>query len=344
MRLPDFSNGLLKVLKREVPERPTLFEFYMNQQIYERLAGQKVALMTDELAEYRLLIHAFRNAGFDHASVLGSAFAFDNKKEFEHKESRSLNVLPKITDRKSFEEFPWPDPDAFDYSKLEKIKSELPEGMKLIVWGPGGVMEDVMDLIGYDNMCMMFFDDPELIKDLFDSVGSRLSRYYEICAAYDTVGACISNDDWGFNTQTLIPPDLLRKYIFPWHKKIVENCHKFGKPVILHSCGQLDAIMDDIVFDMKYDAKHSYEDNILPVEWAYERWHDRIAILGGIDMDFICRSASLEEIRQRSAAMLERTKDRGGYALGTGNTVPYYLADERFFAMTSTVCEPVFGI
>lgn len=342
MRKPDFENGLLRVLKREAPVRPTLFEFYMNQPIYERLAGPQVASMTDELAEYRLLIHAFKNAGFDHASVLGSAFAFDNKKEFEHKESRSLNVLPKITDRKSFEEFPWPDPDAFDYSRLEKIKSELPEGMKLIVWGPGGVMEDVMDLVGYDNMCCMFYDDPELVGDLFEKVGSRLARYYEICAAYDTVGACISNDDWGFNTQTLISPDLLRKYVFPWHKKIVENCHKYGKPVILHSCGQLDAVMNDII-DMKYDAKHSYEDNILPVEEAYERWHEKIAILGGIDMDYICRSASLDEIKRRSVALLERSKDRGGYALGTGNTVAPYLPDDRFFAMTSTVIKPVFG-
>ena len=343
MRKPDFNNGLLKVLRREVPARPTLFEFYMNQTIYERLAGPKIASMTDELAGYRLLIQAFKNAGFDHASVLGSAFAFDNKKEFEHKESRSLNVPPKITDRKSFEEFQWPDPDAFDYSKLEKIKSELPDGMKLIVWGPGGVMEDVMDLIGYDNMCYMFYEDPELVADLFDAVGSRLARYYEICAAYDTVGACISNDDWGFKTQTLISPELLRKYVFPWHKKIVENCHKFDKPVILHSCGQLDSIMDDIIYDMKYDAKHSYEDVIRPVEVAYELWHKKIAIIGGIDMDFICRSASLDEIKQRCTAMLERTKDRGGYALGTGNTVAPYLSDERFFAMSSTIVDPVFG-
>ncbi len=48
--------------------------------------------------------------------------------------------------------------------------------------------------------------------------------------------------------------------------------------------------MEDIICDMKFDGKHSYEDNIIPVEEAYRRWGGRIAILGGIDVDFLIRS------------------------------------------------------
>ena len=39
------------------------------------------------------------------------------------------------------------------------------------------------------------------------------------------------------------------------------------------------------------------------------------------------------EIFKRSAAMLERTRARGGYALGTGNSVPEYVPDDKYFAM-----------
>lgn len=41
--------------------------------------------------------------------------------------------------------------------------------------------------------------------------------------------------------------------------------------------------MDDVI-EMGFSGKHSYEDAILPVENAYEKWHDQIAILGGIEM------------------------------------------------------------
>jgi uroporphyrinogen decarboxylase len=136
----------------------------------------------------------------------------------------------------------------------------------------------------------------------------------------------------------MLAPADMRKYVVPWHKKIVEVIHKSGKPAILHSCGNLRLLMDDIIDTIGYDAKHSYEDNIMPVEEAYEEYGDRIAILGGIDVDFVCR-ATPEEIKKRSAAMLERVKGRGGYALGTGNSVPEYVPQENYFAMISAALE-----
>lgn len=58
---PDFNN-LLTVLQCEKPARATLFEFFLNDPLYRRLAG----LPEDEpadLAQALTVIHAFRNAG-----------------------------------------------------------------------------------------------------------------------------------------------------------------------------------------------------------------------------------------------------------------------------------------
>jgi len=100
----------------------------------------------------------------------------------------------------------------------------------------------------------------------------------------------------------------------------------------LHSCGNVNEVMDDIIDDIGFCGKHSYEDNIEPVEDVYERLHNRLAIMGGIDIDFICRSTP-EAVYTRSLAMLERASTRGGYALGSGNSIPYYIPDENYFAM-----------
>ena len=59
---------------------------------------------------------------------------------------------------------------------------------------------------------------------------------------------------------------------------------------------------------------------------------------GGIDVDFVCR-ASPEEVYQRAKAMLVRSATRGGYALGTGNSVPDYVPDENYFAMIRAAFE-----
>jgi uroporphyrinogen decarboxylase len=74
------------------------------------------------------------------------------------------------------------------------------------------------------------------------------------------------------------------------------------------------------------------------VEQAYERHVDKFAILGGIDVDFICR-ATPEEVYARAKTLLGQTAERGGYALGTGNSVPDYVPDENYFAMTRAALE-----
>ena len=83
-------------------------------------------------------------------------------------------------------------------------------------------------------------------------------------------------------------------------------------------------------------AGHSYEDNIEPVEKFYPRYKDRIAVLGGIDLDFVCRSAP-DEVFERSRNMVESAAS--GYALGSGNSIPEYVPIENYMAMIAAVYE-----
>ena len=119
---------------------------------------------------------------------------------------------------------------------------------------------------------------------------------------------------------------------------MVNIAHASGKPILLDSCGQLTEVMDDVIDDLGFDAKHSYEDVIEPVEEIYERLGDRIAVLGGIDLGFHCK-ASRDEITHRSRAMLERSRGRGGYALGSGNSIPDCVTHDAYFAMTRAALE-----
>lgn len=334
-REPNFEN-ILKVLRREKPDRPTLFEFFMNGNVYREAVGP--GPQGDSLLESTAyMAKAYAACGYDYVNSYGCRFAF-NPTEQERKNTISLNGHVCINSWEAFEKFRWPQIGSFDFSMLKKIEPFLPGNMKIMLSGPGGVLENVIDLVGYDNLCMLLYDDPELAAAVFEKVGSVLAEYYEIGAQYDSVGIIMSNDDWGFKNQTMLSPEDMRKYVFPWHKRIVEAAHKNGKPAVLHSCGNLEPVMEDIITDMKFDGKHSFEDVIMPVEEAYRRWGGRIAILGGIDVDFLIRSEP-EEIVRRSRDMLELARAKGGYALGSGNSIPEYIPNEKYFAMTSAVAE-----
>jgi uroporphyrinogen decarboxylase len=330
VRDSDFGR-LLKVMNREKLNEPVLFEYLLNTEIFDKLAGYSIGKEASEKDIFTYLTKAFAMAGYDHLIYNPKSFHFTHKIEKKGK-SVSMNEGVQITDWDSFKNYPWPDPGTADYSILHDAETILPHKMRIIIEAPWGIIENITSFFGYENLCLLIYDNPELIKAVCDAVGERLLEYYRICLAYNSVGGIIYNDDWGFTSGTMFSPAFFHEYIFPWVKKYTSLAHDKGKPAIIHSCGKLDALMDIIIDDLKFDAKHSFEDKIMPIEEAYKKYGNRIALLGGIDVDFVCR-ASKEEIYARSKNMLGLGKT--GYALGTGNSVPYYVPAENYFTMIS---------
>ncbi|MCL2526840.1 MAG: hypothetical protein FWE42_00375 [Defluviitaleaceae bacterium] len=332
-KTPDFTN-IAKILKREKPSRPTLFEFIISNQNLLDALTQKIDYNRDDpLFDLKQLVDAYHIAGYDYACLRSPSFGFASGQR-SYKASVSLNEGFVIHDRQSFEDYVWMEPEDAGYAWLDEMQAYMPKGMKMLVPGPDGVFETVLKLVGCDNLCFMLYDEPNLVRGLFDAVSSRYLRFYETCARHQAVGAMMSDDDWGFKTQTLLSVNHMREYVIPWHIKIAEAVHKAGKPVTLHSCGNIQGLMGDVIDKIKYDGWHSFEDTILPVEKAYEKYGGKIAILGGIDVDFLCR-ATPEQVYNRSCAMLDLSQERGGYGLGSGNSIPDYVPIENYLAMIS---------
>ena len=113
---------------------------------------------------------------------------------------------------------------------------------------------------------------------------------------------------------------------------MTELCHKHGRVNCLHACGNLEEIMEALIEDVKMDGRHSFEDTIEPVTVAKKRWGKRISLLGGIDVDFLCR-ATPEQVRKRTRETLDICLPGGGYCLGSGNSVANYIPVDNYLAM-----------
>jgi len=325
----DFDQ-LRAVLANQVPDRPVLFELFLNEHLYDRLTPKPPPQEDAQFGKELQVMLAYHRAGYDYHNLKIPGFDFPCGRDYSTK-TVDLNEGGLITDWQSFENYSWPNPESAAYQMLHQLTELLPEGMILIIYGPCGVLENTISIIGFEALCFMEVAQPDLLAAVFNQPGSRLLRYYEIACQHPAVGACMGNDGRGFNTQTLLSPTRMRRNIFPWHKNIIQTVHRTGKPVIQHSCGDFEGILDDLD-RLEIDARHSYEDNILPVEQAYLRYHDRFAALGGIDVDFLCRS-SPEAVYQRASALLDLTAEQGGYAVGSGNSIPDYVPDENYFTM-----------
>lgn len=231
-----------------------------------------------------------------------------------------------------FERYKWPS-SVWAINLITRITCRrVPRGMKVMVI-PGGPFEWTTWLMGLVPFCYALADQPDLVDAVLKKVSKIIYSVVKDLMEEPKVGGIFMGDDLGFSTGTLVSPDVIREKFLPRTKKIVDLVHSAGKLFVLHSCGNMYELMDDIC-EMGVDAKHSYEDKIMPVEEAYRRWGDRIGVIGGVDMDIMAKG-TVGDVKKRTRQILDACAPTGRFVLGTGNSVANYIPIRNYRAMVA---------
>jgi uroporphyrinogen decarboxylase len=225
-----------------------------------------------------------------------------------------------------FEKYPWDRIRAFPET-LEIASDVLPEGMKIVV--TASLFEMVFEfLLGYEGLFLLLSDNPPLVEAVFERWGQIVYEYYQSCMECDAVGAIFHADDMGFRTGTLISPNDLRRLLFPWLTKYADLAHRHGKPFWLHSCGNLyrnsPSVLDDLITMVKIDGFHSFEDTIRPIAEVKAQYGDRLALMGGVDMNKLATLPE-DDLRSYLRGILKSCVPGGRFAIGSGNTIANYI-------------------
>ncbi len=334
---PDYRH-FAAVMRNERPTRLPLYEHLVDVSIMERVLDLRFAELGagDEADIREFLRHYcrfFREMTYDVVSF----------------EICVTSILPDsgalmggrpgpIQNRADFEAYPWA--ELFDRfwqrSSIwfEALAEELPEGMMAVGGIGNGVFEISEDLVGLECLPFMQVDDPELYADLFRRIGELLVSLWErfLARHADAFVACRIGDDLGFKTSLLTNPGTVRERIVPEYRRVIDRVHAAGKPFLWHSCGNIFTVMEEFLA-AGIDAKHSNEDAIAPFHRWIEEYGDRIGLLGGFDMDFLCRRPPAEITAEVERLGTEYRAAARGYALGSGNSIPDYVPVENYLAM-----------
>jgi uroporphyrinogen decarboxylase len=337
---PDYRN-LVQAARNQRPARFPLYEHIIAEEVMETILDARFKELAggeekDRREYMRHYIRFFREMGYDTVSFerLVSAIMPGSGALYAH-------APGCIRTREDCRCYPWTElPDRFfeayetDYRLLAE---EMPPGMKA-VGGPGnGVFECVQDLVGYEQLCYIAADDSELYGELFVRVGEALSAIWQrfLPRFGEAYAVCRMGDDLGFRSGTLLSPEDIRTHILPRYRSIVALAHDHGKPFLLHSCGNIFEIMEEIVAT-GIDAKHSNEDAIAPFSVWLARYGGRLGNFGGVDTDVLCQLPEAE-IRSYVREVAEQAREYGGVAFGSGNSIPDYVPPEGYLAMVGEV-------
>jgi uroporphyrinogen decarboxylase len=345
---PDIDRFCRMIRGEVIPKTPPLAELIVDymliQDISTRLLGRTWPEGNAPEAQRearRLWMEVWRRLGYDFVRW-GGGLNFTGKTRVTEDTAVDFNRGQRhwteegtgpIASWEDFEKYPWPKLEEVDYSMVEYMAREVPEGMGLFLCPSSGFLEIPLDtVLGYENMALLLYDDPKLVKAVIDRCGELILGWYRHTVSLPNVRGFFQGDDMGFKTQPLVGPDTLRELILPWHKKAARMAHDHGHLYLFHSCGQIDSIMDDLIDDVKIDAKHSFEDAICPVADFKKKYGGRVAVLGGIDVHKLC-TLSEAELRREVRRTLDACMPGGRFALGSGNSVANYVPLNNYLAM-----------
>ncbi len=344
---PDWPGLVDNILRRGTPNRVFFAEIFQDPEIRDAIAERfdltRGQSKSDPDYERKKLVAVQRFCGYDFVRIglvdlefagLGSQAVKDTAALSQaDRVYRDEHVGP-VTNWEQFEKFPWPDPAKPSATReLEWYQKNLPDDMCII--GSGGFahqMEFLSWFMGYETLCYALFEQRDLVEAIARKLENYFSRMLERMLEFDRVKIIWGTDDLGFKTGLMISPADTREFLLPCHRQLAARSHVAGRPYLLHSCGCMADIMEDLIEDVKIDAKHSFEDTIEDVCDVKRRYGRRLSLLGGIDVDFLCRSDE-KAIRARVRKTLDACQPGGGYCLGTGNSVANYIPLDNYLAM-----------
>lgn len=344
---PDWE-ALIRNLRREgTPARAHHMELFHDGEIFwaivQRYGLDQGLDRDDPHFFHHANIRLRRFLGFDYVS---SGVAADQYPDFARDVVKDTADLERqggrgylnehrgpIMSREDFERFRWPSfrhPAAT--AELEWYEQNLPDDMCIVGMAGGHFAEWLCWLMGYETFCLALHDQRDLVRAIEAKLREMFAEAVDAVLQFSRVRAVWGSDDMGFKTQLLVSPADAREFFLPGHRLLARKAHDAGRVYLFHSCGNLRPIFDDLCDDVRIDALHSFEDTIYDVRELKAGLGQRIAMVGGIDVDFLCR-ADEAAIRRRVRETLDRCMPGGGYCLGTGNSVTNYIPLDHYLAM-----------
>ena len=242
-------------------------------------------------------------------------------------------VLPEPT----LAHFKFPDPPGEeDFAHYPRFVGE--NRASFIVGLEGHLFEVAWALRGIENFLADLVLNPGFVEDLLEGI----TQYY--LAVIDQsvkhgIDVFAFGDDWGSQTMGLIMgPRHWRRYLKPCLARMFARIKEVGKFVYLHSDGQVDAILGDLI-EIGLDVYNPFQPEIRDVYKVKREYGDRLCFHGGIGVQDLLPHGTPQQVKEEVRHLIEEVGADGGYILGPAHSVMADVPVENMVAMIETAQE-----
>jgi uroporphyrinogen decarboxylase len=335
---PSFQR-VLTALDRREPDRVPLGEVWVDPEVKHAFLGHPIRGLEDEVAFWIEAGYDFVAVDTDlygeHAIQEGIVRPLANTADTYAVPRQERNWVGSqaaiLRNRQDVLDFAWPKAEDLDLSVYPRLGRLLPADMKAVVT-TGHVFTAAWQLMGFEPFCYALHDDIDLVEEIMRRMAVETLRLIERLLDLEVVGAICFQDDIAYTNGLMIPPRHLRRLFFPWLRKAVDLCHAAGRPLILHSDGKVDEAIEDLL-GTGIDALHPIEPKCMDIVQIKQRYGDRLALIGNLDLGYTLTRGTPEEVEAAVKALLRDVAPGGGFLLSSANSITNYVPLDNYRAM-----------
>jgi uroporphyrinogen decarboxylase len=221
-----------------------------------------------------------------------------------------------LKDSQDLDRFPWPDPHDLHLldEAVQTIKTYGDEYFSAPNFG-FALFERAWSLRGFEQIFIDLRRDPEFVGALLDRITAiqlvLIQRFVDL-----GVDGGYFGDDYGAQKNLLFSPAQWRKLIKPRLARLFAPFVERGLPVIMHSDGQIQKILPDLV-EIGLTTLNPVQPEVLDHHWLYENFRDTLSFYGGISTQTVLPYGSPAEVQAavRQCAR-DLAPDRTGLLVG----------------------------
>jgi uroporphyrinogen decarboxylase len=329
----DAKERIIRSLDHEEPDRVPFFDFLYEHKSFENILEKKINSLTP-----KTIFQGHKALGLDMICIgAGQPKGWKNNKIAPDIEVDEWGIKYKVTS--NYKTLPWylegpikkpedldvylmPDPYAEGrLSTLKSILKMLGDNMTISSSFPlGGPLTAASFLTGFDNFLKYLLSKPSFAKKLLEIQ----TRYcLEIGKQYidSGVNIIIINEDLGDIHGPFIAPKLLKEKVIPYLKSLCEAFKKRGAKVILHSDGNLNLILDDLL-ELGIDGLHPIERKAnMNLKEIKNLYGDKISIIGNVDASILLPLGTYEDVKKQIKECIKVAAPGGGYIFASDHSL-----------------------
>ena len=244
-----------------------------------------------------------------------------------------VHTLAPMQSPDAIESFPWPDPSdpALLDDAIRRMRAD--GGSHFVVPNLGMCLfERAWSLRGFEVFLMDMGERPEWVEEILDRITEiQLALVHRFIAA--GVDGGYFGDDYGAQRSLLFSTRMWRRFIKPRLARLFAPFRDAGLPVILHSDGDIGALLPDLV-EIGVTTLNPVQPEVLDHEWLYQEFGSRLSFYGGISTQCVLPRGTAAEIRAATEACIRNLAPHGtGLLLGPSHRMQTDIPMESVEAM-----------